>query len=65
MTKLTHNQKVSKCLEILKKIDKQLDQLEKYDPYGDMVQNFEDMYRKRETKRLIDMIQDDLSGEKK
>ena len=49
-----------KCLEILQKIDKLVDQLNKYDPYGDLAENFEDIYRERETKRLIKMIKDDL-----
>lgn len=49
-----------KCLEILQKIDKLVDQLEKFDPYGDLAQNFEDIYRERETKRLIQMIKNDL-----
>ena len=65
MTKLTFDQKAKKCIEILKRIDKQLDQLDKYDPYGDMLQNFEDRLSwgiepKRHTRRLIKMIQDDL-----
>lgn len=60
MPKLTFEQKAKRSIEILKRIDKQLDQLDKYDPYGDMVRNFEDMIRKRHTKRLIKMIQDDL-----
>jgi len=49
-----------KCLEIIQKIDKLLDQLEKVDPYGDLVQNFEDIYRDRQTKRLIKLIKSDL-----
>lgn len=53
-------ERARKCLEILQKIDKLVDQLEKYDPYGDLAQNFEDIYRERETKRLIKMIKDDL-----
>jgi len=53
-----------KCLSILKKIDTLLDELERIDPYGDIVQNFEDTYRERQTKRLIKMIEDEMSGMK-
>ena len=53
-------ERARKCLEILQKIDKLVDQLNKYDPYGDLAENFEDMYRERETKRLIKMIRNDL-----
>jgi len=53
-------QRAKKSLEILQKIDRLLNQLEKVDPYGDLVQNFEDIYRKRETKRLIKLIKGDL-----
>lgn len=64
MPKLTHEQKTKKCIEILKRIDKQLDQLSKYDPYGDMVENFENQLswdnEKRHTKRLIKLLQKDL-----
>ena len=52
--------RAKKSLEILQKIDNLLNQLEKVDPYGDLVQNFEDMYRERETKRLIKLIKGDL-----
>lgn len=66
MVRLTFEQKAKKCVEILKRIDKQLDQLDKYDPYGDMIENFEDTMswgesnEKRHTKRLIKLIQKDL-----
>lgn len=53
-------QQAKKSIEILQKIDRLLNQLEKVDPYGDLVQNFEDMYRERETKRLIELIKSDL-----
>ena len=59
-TNQVFEQKARKCIEILKRIDKQLNQLDKYDPYGDMVQNFEDIVRKRHTLRLIKMLQEDL-----
>jgi len=52
--------RAKKSLEIIQKIDSLLDQLEKVDPYGDLVQNFEDIYRERETKRLIKLIKSDL-----
>ena len=58
VTKFEHQAK--KSIEILQKIDRLLNQLEKVDPYGDMVENFEDMYRGRETKRLIKLIKGDL-----
>lgn len=54
------NQRAKKCLEILQKIDKLVDQLERHDPYGDLAENFEDICRERETKRLIKLIKDDL-----
>ena len=53
-------QRAKKSLEILQKIDRLLDQLDKVDPYGDLVQNFEDIYRERDTKRLINLIKSDL-----
>lgn len=53
-------QQAKKSIEILQKIDKLLNQLEKVDPYGDLVENFEDMYRERETKHLIKLIKSDL-----
>ena len=53
-------QKIKKSMEILRKIDGLLNQLEKYDPYGDMVQNFEDLYRERHTLRLLAMLERDL-----
>lgn len=66
MVKLTFEQKVKRCIEILKRIDKQLDQLDKYDPYGDMVENFEDRLswenERRHTRRLIKLLQKDLSN---
>ena len=52
--------RAKKSIEILQKIDRLLNQLEKVDPYGDIVQNFEDIYRERETKRVIKLIKDDL-----
>lgn len=48
------------CLGYLKDIDKILDEIDRNDPYGDMVQNFEDIDRERYTARLIKTIKDDL-----
>ena len=56
-------EEVKKCIEILEKIDRLLDQLEKHDPYGDTVQNFEDIMRERHTKRLIYAMKKELAGE--
>ena len=44
----------------LLKIDTILDEIDYLDPYGDIVQNFEDECRERQTKRLISMITEDL-----
>jgi hypothetical protein len=48
------------CRLKLWEIDKLLDEIERVDPYGDIVQNFEDECRERHTKRLIEMITKDL-----
>ena len=53
-------ERLREAKKILQTIDKELNKLEKADPYGDIVENFEDMYRKRHTKRLIKMINKDL-----
>lgn len=53
-------QQAKKSIEILQKIDRLLNQLEKVDPYGDMVENFENWDGQRHTKRLIKMIRTDL-----
>ena len=46
---------------VLIDIDKLLDELERVDPYGDMVENFCDFDKVRHTKRLIELIDEDLS----
>ncbi len=51
-----------KTKKILEKIDKLLDELEEVDPYGDMVENFEDGMKRRHTQRLLAMINAELNG---
>jgi hypothetical protein len=56
--------RAEKCKGILVQVDKLLDQIEKYDPYGDMIENFADpdadSKRDRVTTRLIGQINGDL-----
>lgn len=49
-----------RVLKLLSSIDKLLDKIDEVDPYGDVVQNFEDGERIRHTKRLMEMIADDM-----
>ena len=49
-----------RVLKLLSSIDKLLDKIDEVDPYGDVVQNFEDGERIRHTKRLMEMIVDDV-----
>jgi len=60
MTKLERIIYLRKMKIYLQEIDRILDRLDKVDIYGDIVQNFEDECRKRHTKRIIKMINDDL-----
>lgn len=53
-------QRIKKSMEILEKIDRLLNQLEKVDPYGDMLENFKDMMGDRHTQRLLSMLEIDL-----
>ena len=55
-------QRAKHTLNILTGIDRLLDKLEESDPYGDIVQNFEDIDRTRHTRRLAKMIIADLAG---
>lgn len=48
--------------KILEKIDELLDRLEEVDPYGDILQNFEDDCRRRQTQRLLAMVNAELNG---
>ena len=48
--------------KILEEIDVMLDRLKEVDPYGDIVQNFEDEYRRRQTQRLLAMVNAELKG---
>jgi len=53
-----------KCIEILKNIDTLLDALDAADTYhGDLVQNFETFERKRQTTRLITMLETERRDE--
>lgn len=49
--------------KILEEIDNLLDRLDEVDPYGDIVQNFEDDRRRRHTQRLLAMVNAELKGE--
>lgn len=48
--------------KILEEIDNLLDRLEEVDPYGDILQNFEDERRRRQTQRLLAMVNAELEG---
>ena len=48
--------------KILEEIDGLLDKLEEVDPYGDIVENFEDAYKRRTTARLLVMVNAELNG---
>jgi len=53
--------RAEKCRDLLVQIDKLLNQLEKIDPYGDMIENFADEDKHtRITSRLIGQINGDL-----
>jgi hypothetical protein len=57
----TFKARATKSKEILKKIDKLLTELQKVDPYGDIIENFcEWDKRTRHTRRLIKEINQDL-----
>jgi len=60
MTKLKRIKYLRLMKSHLQEIDRTLDKLDKVDIYGDIVQNFENEYRERGTKRLIKMIDADL-----
>jgi len=60
MTKLKRIKYLRLTKSHLQEIDRTLDKLDKVDIYGDLVQNFEDDCRIRETARLINLIDTDL-----
>ncbi len=58
---------LKRCLELLKKIDYLLVELDKVDPYGDLLENFAEYPDKAPpvTKRLIKLVKSDLKKELK
>jgi len=54
---------LEKVKNILESMDKLLVKLEKADPYGDMIENFQDTFdRELHTKRLLKLVNRDLKG---
>lgn len=54
--------RLEKTRQALLKIDEQLDIIEASEPYGDMIENFQDIDREeRVTDRLVRMIDKDLA----
>ena len=60
-----YKERLIKTLIILREIDKLLGQLERNDPYGDIIENFAEFHDKHPpvTKRLIRMVKKDLRKE--
>lgn len=53
---------LKEMLSYLEKIDNILDKLDAVDIYGDIIQNFCDSSKERQTKRLIEMVKEDLNN---
>lgn len=49
--------------ELLFSIHKILDKLEELDPYGDVIENFQDTDGTKVTTRLMEMIKNDMESE--
>ena len=45
-----------RVIKLIQRIDEMLDSIEIIDPWGDVVNNFEDVVRERITKRLLKLL---------
>ena len=52
--------RMKQAREALRRIDQELNELEMVDPYGDIIENFQDHEGERHTTRIIRMISEDL-----